>query len=102
VDEVYWAIFGDGFRRLCRVFSRVDDRVVDGAVNGAAVVTIGLSAGSDWNDIKIVDGAVNKIADIIQGGSAVSRRLQTGVIQNYILAMAVGIFLIVGAYIVIF
>ncbi len=100
VDEFYWAIFGDGFRVLCRGFSQVDDKVVDGAVNGAATVTIGVSTGSDWNDIKIVDGAVNKIADVIQDSSAISRRLQTGVIQNYILAMALGIFLIVSVYII--
>ncbi|MFQ5882169.1 MAG: NADH-quinone oxidoreductase subunit L [Candidatus Methylomirabilales bacterium] len=100
VDELYEAIFLDRFRGLCRFFSQVDEKVVDGAVNGTAAVTIGVSTGSNWGDIKIVDGLVNKIADIIQGGSAISRRLQTGVVQNYILAMAVGIFLIVSVYII--
>ena len=46
---------------------------------------------SAWNDLKIVDGLVNAIADLIQGGSVTLRRLQTGAIQNYILAMALGI-----------
>jgi NADH:ubiquinone oxidoreductase subunit 5 (subunit L)/multisubunit Na+/H+ antiporter MnhA subunit len=41
-----------------------------------------------------VDGAVNRIADLVLWAGAVLRRLQTGVIQNYLLAMAVGIFVI--------
>jgi len=48
-----------------------------------------------------VDGLVNKIADVIQDGSAIFRRLQTGVVQNYILAIAVGIFFMVSVYIII-
>jgi hypothetical protein len=34
---------------------------------------------------------VNGIADLIQGGSFNLRRLQTGIVQNYILAMSLGI-----------
>jgi NADH-quinone oxidoreductase subunit L len=45
-----------------------------------------------------VDGLVNWIADLIQDGSQVFRRLQTGVIQNYLLAMAMGIFVIVSLF----
>jgi NADH-quinone oxidoreductase subunit L len=100
VDELYWAIFGDGFRGLCRFFSQVDEKVVDLAVNGIATVTIGVSTGSDWGDIRIVDGLVNKIGDIVQEGSGIFRRLQTGMVQNYILAIAVGIFFIVSIYII--
>ncbi|MGH7382418.1 MAG: NADH-quinone oxidoreductase subunit L, partial [Candidatus Methylomirabilales bacterium] len=100
VDEVYDAIFVDGFRRFCRLFWKVDENVVDGAVNGTADVTMRVSNVSDWNDIKIVDGAVNRIADIIQGCSASWRYVQTGVVQNYLMAMALGIFLIVSLYMV--
>jgi NADH-quinone oxidoreductase subunit L len=100
VDELYWAIFGDGFLGLSRFTSQVDEKVVDGVVNGTATVTMGFSTGSDWGDIKVVDGLVNKVADIIQGGSRGLRLIQTGMVQNYILAIAVGIFLIVGVYII--
>ncbi|MGH7371323.1 MAG: NADH-quinone oxidoreductase subunit L, partial [Candidatus Methylomirabilales bacterium] len=100
VDEVYDAIFVDGFRRFCRLFWKVDENVVDGAVNGTADVTMRVSNVSDWNDIKVVDGAVNRIADIIQGCSATWRYVQTGVVQNYLMAMALGIFLIVSLYMV--
>ncbi len=100
VDELFWAIFGDGFLGLSRFTSQVDEKVVDGAVNGTAAVTLGLSTGSDWGDMNIVDGLVNKIADVIQGGSRRLRLIQTGVVQNYILAIAIGIFLIAGVYII--
>jgi NADH:ubiquinone oxidoreductase subunit 5 (subunit L)/multisubunit Na+/H+ antiporter MnhA subunit len=94
-------IFGDGVLGSSRFLSQVDEKVVDGAVNRTAMVTIGLSTGSDWGDNKIVDGLVNKIADVIQDGSAIFRRLQTGVVQNYILAIAVAIFFMVSVYIII-
>jgi hypothetical protein len=35
---------------------------------------------------------------VIQGGSQAFKRIQTGVIQNYLLAMAMGIFVIVSLY----
>ncbi len=101
VDELYWVIFGDGILGSSRFLSQVDEKVVDGAVNRTATVTMELSTGSDWTDIRIVDGLVNKIADIIQGGSRRLRLIQTGVVQNYILAIAVGIFFIVSVYIII-
>jgi NADH-quinone oxidoreductase subunit L len=59
-----------------------------------------VSNGSNWNDIKIVDGVVNRIADLIQRCSATWRYVQTGLVQNYLMAMVLGIFLIVSLYMV--
>jgi len=73
---------------------RVDERVVDGAVNTVAEVVLATSATSARTDLGLVDGAVNRIADLVWGAGTVFRRLQTGVIQNYLLAMVVGIFVI--------
>ncbi|MBI5167700.1 MAG: NADH-quinone oxidoreductase subunit L [candidate division NC10 bacterium] len=98
VDELYQAIFVDFGKWLCHRLWGFDDRVVDGAVNGSSWLTIAFSWGSDWYDLRIVDGVVNRIADVIQGGSQVFKRAQTGLIQNYILAMALGIFAIVTIY----
>ena len=61
-------------------------------------LTVALSYVSARFDFKAVDGAVNAIADLIQGGGFSLRRIQTGVIQNYLLAMAMGIFVIVSLY----
>ncbi len=102
VDELYQAIFVDFGKRLCRFFWGVDSRVVDGAVNGSSQLTVRLSMLSAWNDFKIVDGMVNAIADVIQGGSLRLRLLQTGVVQNYILAMTLGILGIMMIYLFVF
>ncbi|PWB77197.1 MAG: NADH-quinone oxidoreductase subunit L, partial [Candidatus Methylomirabilota bacterium] len=91
VDELYEAIFIDFGKAFCRFLWGVDAKVVDGAVNGSGWLTMRLSVVSSWYDMKIVDGLVNAIATLIQGGSFTLRRLQTGAIQNYILAMALGI-----------
>jgi NADH-quinone oxidoreductase subunit L len=76
----------------------VDAKAVDGAVNGAGWLTVALSHLSAKFDFRGVDGLVNAIADLIQGGSQAFRRIQTGVLQNYLLAMAMGIFVIVSLY----
>jgi NADH-quinone oxidoreductase subunit L len=102
VDELYQAIFITFGKRVCSFLWGVDSRVVDGAVNGSSWLTVRLSLLSAWNDLKIVDGLVNAIADVIQGGSLSLRRLQTGVIQNYILAMALGILGMVVIYLFLF
>ena len=99
VDEVYNAVFVDFGRRLCRLFWTFDAEGVDGTVNGTSRLTVALSQISAKFDFHGVDGLVNRIAYLIQGGSQVFRRLQTGVIQNYILAMAMGIIVIVTVYI---
>jgi hypothetical protein len=38
-----------------------------------------------------VDGLVNAIADLIQGAGFNFRRLQTGLVQNYLMTMAFGV-----------
>jgi len=98
VDELYIAVFVDFGKWLCHRFWKVDAKGVDGAVDGTSAVTVFLSRLSATFDFRGVDGLVNRIADLIQGGSEVFRRLQTGVIQNYLLAMAMGIFVIVSLY----
>jgi NADH:ubiquinone oxidoreductase subunit 5 (subunit L)/multisubunit Na+/H+ antiporter MnhA subunit len=124
VDEIYYAIFLGGFRRLCHhlwkmdgkvidgavngvahlvlgasaTSSTVDERVVDGAVNGVAHLVLGASATSSTVDERVVDGAVNGVATLALGASATSRRLHTGVVQHYILALALGIFVIAILY----
>jgi NADH-quinone oxidoreductase subunit L len=95
VDEWYNAVFVDFGKKLCRGLWSVDSRGVDGVVNGASALTVLMSRVSAAFDFRFVDGLVNAIADLIQGGSQVFRRTQTGVIQNYLLAMAMGVFVIV-------
>ena len=95
VDEWYNAVFVDFGKKLCRGLWSVDSRGVDGVVNGTSALTVLMSRVSAAFDFRFVDGLVNAIADLIQGGSQAFRRTQTGVIQNYLLAMAMGVFVIV-------
>ncbi|MBI4737909.1 MAG: NADH-quinone oxidoreductase subunit L [candidate division NC10 bacterium] len=98
VDEIYNAVFVDFGKWLCHRLWFVDAKGVDGAVNGTSWLTVFASHLSARFDFRGVDGLVNAIADVIQGGSQAFKRLQTGVIQNYLLAMAMGIFVIVSLY----
>jgi len=98
VDELYNAIFVDFGKWLCGKLWTVDAKGVDGAVNGTGALTVFMSRVSAAFDFRGVDGLVNAIADLIQGGSNTFRRIQTGVLQNYLLAMAMGIFVIVSLY----
>lgn len=47
-------------------------------------------------DANIVDGAVNGMARLAQGSSGMLRYIQTGVVQNYALAIVFGVVLVVG------
>ena len=98
VDELYNALFVDFGKRLCRGLWSVDAKGVDGAVNGTSALTVLMSRVSAAFDFRFVDGLVNAVADLIQDGSQAFKRIQTGVIQNYLLAMAMGIFVIVTLY----
>jgi NADH:ubiquinone oxidoreductase subunit 5 (subunit L)/multisubunit Na+/H+ antiporter MnhA subunit len=88
---VYDAVFVTFGKRVCRALWAVDAGVVDGAVNGSGWLTVALSRVSAFFDFKFVDGLVNRIADIIQDGSQTLRKIQTGVIQNYLLAMSLAV-----------
>ncbi|HYB74134.1 MAG TPA: NADH-quinone oxidoreductase subunit L, partial [Candidatus Sulfotelmatobacter sp.] len=98
VDELYIAVFVTFGKRVCNAFWKVDAGVVDGAVNGSGWLTVALSRVSAFFDFNFVDGLVNKIADFIQGGSQSLRKIQTGVIQNYLLAMSLAVFLVTLIY----
>jgi NADH-quinone oxidoreductase subunit L len=62
--------------------------------------------GSRWVwrqfDEKVVDGAVNGTAAFWQWAGRVVRPLQTGRVQNYLLGMLIGVFLIVTVVLVVF
>jgi NADH-quinone oxidoreductase subunit L len=67
---------------------------------GATVVRLTVD-GSRWVwknfDEKIIDGAVNGTAWLWQGAGRLVRPLQTGKVQNYLLAIFIGLFVVVTA-----
>ena len=76
-DKYYWDEF-------------YDEVVVDSLIDGIA--RKGLAA----FDTTVVDGAVNGVAGAAQNASGLLRRVQTGLVQNYALALTVGAALLVG------
>ena len=49
-------------------------------------------------DVKVIDGAVNGAAAIVDGSSAMLRRLQTGSVRTYAGSVILGVVLILGYY----
>jgi len=57
----------------------------------AEKVVYGLALVSNIFDLKVIDGTVNKISQLLVGFGSVLRKLQTGIIQNYITAIVLGL-----------
>ncbi len=74
-DELYGATFVSGTRSLARGLWNFDAHVIDGAVNGVAAMAAALSRGA--------------------------RKLQTGLVHNYALILAIGMVLMVALYFVV-
>jgi NADH-quinone oxidoreductase subunit L len=98
VDELYDATVISGTMAGGRGLWAVDRAVVDGAVNGTGRATIVGSWFSGLTDRTVVDGLVNLVGWIVQEGSHIFRRLQTGLVQNYALLMLFGVFVFVSLY----
>ncbi len=97
VDEIYDATAVNGTLRGGEGLYRLDQRVVDGAVNGSARVTMLSADLSDLSDRNVVDRAVNLVAEILGAASTRFRRLQSGLFQSYALLMLLAVVLLAGA-----
>ncbi len=79
--------------------ARVDDRVVDGAVERSAQVSLRLARSAAWGDDRWLDGAVGSVAGGFQRLGRLARRPQVGQLHQYYLqvvaVLAVGTLLLV-------
>jgi NADH-quinone oxidoreductase subunit L len=78
----------------CKFF---DSKVIDGAVDGTAKVTVGVARGSGRFDNGVIDGLVNVMADTCYAVGNWLRNVQTGYLRSYVLFLvlaAVGIWVI--------
>jgi NADH-quinone oxidoreductase subunit L len=99
IDELYGLIFIRPLLKLAEVLKGFDMQVVDGAVNGVGWLTKAVIAEvSRWFDVNVVDGAVNLAGWIPQRLASWGKRLQTGQIQNYGLAIFVGVLALMAFY----
>ncbi len=93
-DEIYDATIVQPCYAICDFWFWFDQRIVDGAVNGSATLTIWWSIAKRWFDDHIVDGAVNGLGYTIRGTGGILRFAQTGRLQNYALVIFAGVILI--------
>jgi NADH-quinone oxidoreductase subunit L len=90
-DELYQTTVIRAWYGLGRGLNLFDQQVVDGAVNGVGIGTLRVSDLKNWIDIHIVDGIVNGVGALTRGFSAALRKIQTGLIQNYLFILFVGV-----------
>jgi NADH-quinone oxidoreductase subunit L len=102
VDEIYGRVFVGGVFALGRLADWLDRRVVDGLVDGAAGSARRISRLAIAFDERAVDGAVNGTGRAHLAVSSVLRRLQTGRIYNYALAVVVGVALVITIAVAVF
>jgi NADH-quinone oxidoreductase subunit L len=100
VDELYDATVVRGTGASGRGLWKFDGGVVDGAVNGSGLVTRLTSWVSGIFDKYVVDGLVNLVGWVTGESSFVTRKLQTGLVQNYALLMLFGVFAFLAIYLI--
>ena len=98
VDEFYHAFVVRPIMWAMNAFWSFDGTIVDGMVNGCGKFTRLYSNWSGLLDRRVVDGSVNGVAALVKGGSQVFRLVQTGLVQNYLLVMALGVFVFATVY----
>ncbi len=94
-DEFYqWAVVRPvvWIARRLRAF---DVYIIDGAVNAVGIVFVWLARLYRVFDLYVVDGVVNLVGWVTKAVGGVLRYAQTGAPQNYLLAIALGVILLV-------
>jgi NADH-quinone oxidoreductase subunit L len=100
VDEFYHAFVVRPIMWGMNALWSFDGRVVDGVVNGCGAFTRLYANWSGLVDRLVVDGSVNGVSVLVRSGSQVFRLLQTGIVQNYLLVMALGVFVFATVYLI--
>lgn len=96
-DHVYGFLFVKGTVAFARAWRVFDVYVIDGAVNGAGWLTVMWSRFKGWFDLAVVDGLVNLVGWLTESFGKVSRRFQTGYVQEYLIILAGGLVAILAA-----
>jgi NADH-quinone oxidoreductase subunit L len=96
VDEFYSKYVVGGVMKLKDILSLFDAGIIDGAVNGTAKLGKKLSDFDGAFDRIVVDGAVNAVGDGVVSAGGVLRKLQTGLVQNYLIFAILGIALLLS------
>ena len=102
VDEIYDASVVKGTWATARGLFGFDSKFIDGVlVNGSRHLTVGISLLSGFFDKYVVDGLVNLNGWLMQAGSRFFRSLQTGVVSQSALVLAVGVLVLSVFYLLV-
>jgi NADH-quinone oxidoreductase subunit L len=102
VDEIYGRLAVGGTLLAGRLAAWFDARVIDGFVDASAWLVRRCSSLSMAFDDGVVDGAVNGIGRV-QGSIARGlRKLQSGFVYNYALAIVIGLLILISLGVTIF
>ena len=91
VDELYDRAIIQPFLRATQWLSEFDRRVIDGAVDRAGLAGASLGQLKAWVDQRVVDRLVNGVAELVAWLSARGRRLQTGLVHQYLFVVVVSV-----------
>ena len=95
-DELYDGVIVALTVAGSKVLGLFDLRFIDGIVNGVGIaVQAGCARVAGWFDNTFVDGLVNLVARVTWSVGGRVRRVQTGMIQNYLLAVLGGVVLLI-------
>ncbi|GAB3505745.1 hypothetical protein GCM10027341_37850 [Spirosoma knui] len=94
LDTIYQYFIINPAMKLAVLLTRTDQRVVDGAVNGAGVSTVVLAYLTSGVDRYGVDGLVNGAAWLAGRLGRIVRSVQNGRVQSYITAAVVGLLIV--------
>jgi NADH-quinone oxidoreductase subunit L len=91
-DEIYEATFIKGSMLIAKMLAWFDTNIIDGIVNGVAVVVKNIAFANNSFDKYVVDGLVNFTAFSVNTTGAVLRKLQTGKVQTYVVMLLAVLF----------
>jgi NADH-quinone oxidoreductase subunit L len=95
-DEMYDATVIRFSMVISKMLAWFDAKIVDGIVNGVAIMTRNFAFANGSFDKYIVDGLVNFTAFFVNTTGAVLRKLQTGKVQTYIV---LALFAVLGYFV---
>jgi len=98
VDEAYERWIIRPAVALSQRLTQFDQRVIDGAVNGAGGAGDWVSRLQAAFDRTVVDGAVNGVAAVTRRCGLMVRRVQGGVVQQYLLIVVVAVVALTVAF----
>ena len=98
VNPTYYLGFVRGSLGLSRSVGKwIESGFFDRISGAVSWLSVDLSREGDRFDLQIVDGAVNGVASTGRRFSRAVAKLQTGIAQQYLMAFALGVFLVVVA-----